>query len=420
MSINLAIKPAACSPKVESTCGACPSPAQEPLVVGAEASPMRPITLLQPGRILFGNGCVVDFVAHLTQLRLRNLFIVTSTAVVDSCGDVFARIEAAGIRARVYSAINAEPTVRMFEECLSVARREPIDGVIGLGGGSAMDVAKLVAALANGTQTVPEVFGINQLSGRSLFLACLPTTSGTGSEVSPNSILLDESCQLKKGVISPHLVPDVACVDPLLTCSVPPAVTAATGLDALTHCIEAYANRFAHPIVDVYALQGVKLIANHLLAAVADGSNVEARANLALGSLYGGLCLGPVNTAAVHALAYPLGSEFHIAHGISNAVLLPHVLRFNLSAMPERYADIALALGVKPASSPAATAERGINRIVELMARCPMSQRISEMGVPQDALPRLATAAMTVTRLLKNNPRTLTEADALEIYRAAW
>jgi alcohol dehydrogenase class IV len=386
----------------------------------AEASALRPITLLQPGRILFGNGCVADFVAHLAQLRLRNIFIVTSSAVLDSCANVFAQIEAAGIRARIYSAVNAEPTVRMFEDCLAAARREAFDGVIGLGGGSAMDVAKLVAALANSTQTVPEVFGINQLSGRGLFLACLPTTSGTGSEVSPNSILLDESCQLKKGVISPYLVPDVACVDPLLTCSVPPAVTAATGLDALTHCIEAYANRFAHPAVDVYALQGIKLIANHLLAAVADGSNTEARANLSLGSLYGGLCLGPVNTAAVHALAYPLGSEFQIAHGISNAVLLPHVLRFNLSAAPERYADIALALGVQPAGSPAATAERGIQRIVEIMARCPMAQRISEMGVPAEALPRLAKAAMTVTRLLKNNPRTLTEADALAIYRAAW
>jgi len=198
------------------------------------------------------------------------------------------------------------------------------------------------------------------------------------------------------------------------------AVTAATGLDALTHCIEAYANRFAHPTVDVYALQGIQLISEHLLAAVTDGGNVEARAKLSLGSLYGGLCLGPVNTAAVHALAYPLGSEFHIAHGISNAVLLPHVLRFNLPAATQRYADIAIALGVQPGSSALATAERGIGRIVELMARCPMQRRISEMGVPQDALPRMAKAAMTVTRLLKNNPRVLAEEDALAIYRAAW
>ena len=422
MSINLAIEPAVRTLTVESTGGGS-RPAATGLALrgdGAENSPMRPITLLQPGRILFGNGCVSDFVAHLAQLRLSDVFIVTSSAVLDSCGEVFAKIESAGIRSRVYSAVNAEPTVRMFEDCLAVARSGPLDGVIGLGGGSAMDVAKLVAALANSKQTVPEVFGINQLSGRGLFLACLPTTSGTGSEVSPNSILLDESCQLKKGVISPHLVPDVACVDPLLTCSVPPAVTAATGLDALTHCIEAYANRFAHPAVDVYALAGIRLIASHLLAAVADGSNTEARSNLSLGSLYGGLCLGPVNTAAVHALAYPLGSEFHIAHGVSNAVLLPHVLRFNLSAAPERYADIALALGVQPASSLTATAERGIARIVEIMARCPMAQRIAEMQVPPDALPRLAKAAMTVTRLLKNNPRTLTEEDALQIYRAAW
>jgi len=416
MSINLAIEPPACSPKVELTGSLGVSPA----LISPANEAVRTITLLQPGRILFGNGCVSDFVGHLVQLGLRNLFIVTSPSVVSSCADVFAKIEAAGIRSRIYSKINAEPTVRMFEECLAAARREPIDGVIGLGGGSPMDVAKLVAALAGGTQTVTEVFGINQLRGRGLFLACLPTTAGTGSEVSPNSILLDESCQLKKGIISPHLVPDVACVDPLLTGSVPPAVTAATGLDALTHCIEAYANKFAHPTVDIYALQGIRLISKHLLAAVTDGRNTEARANLALGSLYGGLCLGPVNTAAVHALAYPLGSEFHIAHGISNAVLLPHVLRFNLSAAVDRYADIAVALGAEAGSSSMATAQRGIGRIVELMARCPMQRRISEMGVPKEALPRLAKAAMTVTRLLKNNPRVLAEEDALQIYQAAW
>ncbi len=382
---------------------------------------IRPITLLQPGRILFGNGCLADFVAHLGQLGLRNLFIVTSAPVLGSCAGFFSKLDAAGIRARIYSDINAEPTVKMFEACLAAARSEPLDGVIGLGGGSAMDVAKLVAALAeSGSQPVRDIFGINLLAGRKLFLACLPTTSGTGSEVSPNSILLDESAQLKKGVISPFLVPDVACVDPVLTFSVPPAVTAATGLDALTHCIEAYANRFAHPTVDLYALQGIRLIADNLLAAIADGNNAEARANMALGSLYGGLCLGPVNTAAVHALAYPLGSEYHVAHGISNAVLLPHVLRFNLPAAPERYAQIALALGVEPAATATVTAERGIQKLEQMISCCPMHTRVAEFGVPKDALPRLAKAAMTVTRLLKNNPRTLTEDDALHIYLAAW
>lgn len=420
MSTNLAIEPPTCSPKVESTGAARVMPVPASPAEGAEKSGLRAITLLQPGRILFGDGCVSDFVAHLAQRRLRNVFIVSSPSLAAVCADMVGKLEATGMRARVYSQINAEPTVRMFEECLAVASREPMDGVIGVGGGSPLDVAKLVAALAGSAQKVADVFGINQLQGRGLFLACVPTTAGTGSEVSPNAILLDESCQLKKGVISPHLVPDVACVDPLLTHSVPPSVTAATGLDALTHCIEAYANKFAHPMVDVYALEGIRLIGKNLLAAVADGRNADARAKLSLGSLYGGLCLGPVNTAAVHALAYPLGSEFHIAHGISNAVLLPHVLRFNLSAAAERYADIALALGVQPGASVMATAERGIARIVELMARCPMQRRISEMGVPREAMPRLAKAAMTVTRLLKNNPRTVTEQDALEIYGAAW
>lgn len=420
MSTNLAIQPPTNSPKVESVGASGVLPAPVAPASAAEITGIRPITLLQPGRILFGDGCVSEFVTHLAQRRLQNVFIVTSSSLTSVCADAFAKIEAVGIRARVYSQIDSEPTVRMFEDCLAVARREPIDGVIGIGGGSPLDVAKLVAALAGGSQTVAQVFGINQLEGRGLFLGCAPTTAGTGSEVSPNAILLDESCQLKKGVISPYLVPDVACVDPQLTHSVPPAVTAATGLDALTHCIEAYANKFAHPVVDGYALQGIRLIAESLRTAVVDGKNATARAKLSLGSLYGGLCLGPVNTAAVHALAYPLGSEFHIAHGISNAVLLPHVLRFNLSAAVERYADIALALGVQPGASAMATAERGIARIVELMARCPMQRRISEMGVPREALPRMAKAAMTVTRLLKNNPRVVTEEDALEIYGAAW
>ena len=207
------------------------------------------------------------------------------------------------------------------------------------------------------------------MHGRELPLVCLPTTAGTGAEVSPNAILLDEADELKKGVVSPHLVPDAAFVDPLLTISVPPAVTAATGLDALTHCIEAYANKFAHPIVDTYALQGIRLISANLVRAVRNGNDIEARAALALGSLYGGLCLGPVNTAAVHALAYPLGGRFHIAHGVSNALLLPHVLRFNFSAAPERYAEIAVALGVARNGSDLGTAEQGVEFLSQLIAR---------------------------------------------------
>jgi alcohol dehydrogenase class IV len=277
-----------------------------------------------------------------------------------------------------------------------------------------------VAALAGSHQKASDVFGINVLKERKLFLVCLPTTAGTGSEVSPNSILLDEEAQLKKGVISPHLVPDAAFVDPLLTLSVPATVTAATGLDALTHCIEAYANNFAHPMVDLHALEGMRLIGANLLRAVQNGADAEARAALALGSLYGGMCLGPVNTAAVHALAYPLGGRFRIAHGASNALLLPHVLKFNLSSAPKRYAEIALALGVDREMSDEDTAISGFERISDLSRECGVPQSLREFGIARDAIPAMARAAMQVTRLLKNNPRPLNESDAAGIYEQCY
>src|SRR5581483_9648585 len=176
-----------------------------------------------------------------------------------------------------------------------------------------------------------------------------------------------EQDQLKKGVISPHLVPDAAYVDPLLTLGVPPAVTGATGIDALTHCIEAYVNRLAHPMIDLVALEGTRLIAHSLRAAFSDGTDIAARTNVALGSLYGGLCLGPVNTGAVHALSYPLGGEFHVAHGVANAVLLPHVIEFNVPAAPARYAQIGRALGAEESGAEADVAARGLRLLRELV-----------------------------------------------------
>jgi alcohol dehydrogenase class IV len=303
---------------------------------------------------------------------------------------------------------------------LAAARSAQVDGVLGIGGGSAIDVAKLAAALYDGGQSAHEVFGIGLLRRRALPLVCLPTTAGTGAEVSPNAILLDEADELKKGVVSPHLVPDAAYVDPALTVSVPPAVTAATGLDALTHCIEAYANKHSHPIVDTWALQGIRLISGHLVRAVRDGSDMEARSALALGSLFGGLCLGPVNTAAVHALAYPLGGKYHIAHGVANSLLLPHVLRFNLPAAPQRYAEIAAALGVPHHENPSIMAEQGLDFLVRLSTDCGVAQRLSALGIDRGEIPGLAASAMKVTRLLVNNLRPLTEADAASIYDEAW
>jgi alcohol dehydrogenase class IV len=381
---------------------------------------MNPITLFQPPRIVFGNGCAPQCADHLAALGAKRLLVVTSTPLLPTIGAILTALDAAGVTAIQAPGVDREPTCGLFEEILAVARAERVNGVLGIGGGSAIDVAKLAAALHDGGQSAQEVFGIGLLRRRSLPLVCLPTTAGTGAEVSPNAILLDEAEALKKGVVSPHLVPDAAYVDPLLTVSVPPAVTAATGLDALTHCIEAYANRHSHPIVDTWALQGIKLIAANLARAVRDGGDREARGALALGSLFGGLCLGPVNTAAVHALAYPLGGQFHIPHGVANSLLLPHVLRFNLPAAPQRYAEIAAALGVGPDGSAAGMAAQGVEFLVRLSKECGVAQSLSSLGIARGDIPGLAAAAMKVTRLLDNNPRPLTQADAERIYAEAW
>jgi alcohol dehydrogenase class IV len=208
--------------------------------------------------------------------------------------------------------------------------------------------------------------------------------------------------------------------DPELTYSMPPGVTAATGIDAMVHCLEAYANRHAHPIVDVYALEGVRRIGRSIETAVRDGRDRAARADVMLGALYGGLCLGPVNTAAVHALSYPLGGEYRVPHGVANSLLLTHVFRFNLPAMPGRYADLAVALGCPRTATDLATAEAGLRRLEELARDCGIPRCLRDVGVPESDLPRLAREAMKVTRLLRNNPRDLTAADAEHIYRAAY
>lgn len=383
---------------------------------------MLPVILQQPRRLLFGNGVLQNATDEFALAGKRRLFVVSSTPVL-ATEPVAAALEnwrAAGLAVGIAPAVDREPEIALFEKILAAASTFAPDAVIGLGGGSPLDIAKLTAALLDGAQNVRETFGIGLLKKRAIWLACIPTTAGTGADVSPNAILLDESDKLKKGVISPHLVPDIAICDPSLTLSLPPPVTAASGIDALVHCMEAHANKHAHPAVDVYALEGIRRISRSIRKAVHNGSDIDARSDVMLGALYGGLCLGPVNTAAVHALSYPLGGEYRIAHGVANSLLMPHVFRFNLPAMPERYAAIAIALGCPPSPTPLATAEAGLARLAELSRACGIPQRLRDTGIPETELPRLAQEAMKVTRLLKNNPRELTAADALGIYKAAY
>ena len=381
---------------------------------------MKPITLLQPQKIVFGTGCLQTFVDDYLRLGYKHLFVVTAPPIMPLIVDTMMQLATAGVGYTIYSDIKAEPTVNDFKKIRRLARSFKADSVVGIGGGSVLDMAKLVATLHQSGQRVEDCFGTGLIRKKGLWLACLPTTAGTGSEVSPNAILLDERDHLKKGVVSPFLMADAAYVDPKLTWTVPAKVTADTGMDALTHCIEAYTNKFAHPAIDIYALQGIRLIAANLEKAVKNGQDVEAREALALGSLYGGLCLGPVNTAAVHALSYPLGGEYHIPHGLSNAILLPSVMKFNMPANVRRHAEVAIALGVTPGANDEETAQRGVDFIDRLAEAVGIPKTLTELNIPQTAVDTMAKAAMQVQRLLKNNPREVTEQDARDIYNSLY
>ena len=393
---------------------------------------MKAITLLQPQKIVFGTGCIETFTEDYKKMGLQRLMVLTAPPILPLIEEPLASLKAAGVSIETCQDILAEPTVNDFKKILEAARQFKADSVVGIGGGSVLDVTKLVAAFINSDQQVEDCFGTGFIKRKGLWFACLPTTAGTGSEVSPNAILLDERDHLKKGIVSPYLIADAAYVDPKLTWTVPAKVTADTGMDALTHCIEAYTNKFAHPSVDIYALQGIRLIAANLERAVtlardykpADLSDnpdyVEAREALAFGSLYGGLCLGPVNTAAVHALSYPLGGEFHIPHGLSNAILLPSVMKFNMPSNVKRHAEVAIAMGCEPGKNDEETAQRGVDFIYRLAAAVGIPDKLTALGIPQTAVPGMAKAAMQVQRLLKNNPREVTEQDARDIYNSLY
>jgi alcohol dehydrogenase len=281
---------------------------------------------------------------------------------------------------------------------------------LGIGGGSVLDVTKVAAIVAARNCTPESLIGTNQVPGPGIPTVLVPTTAGTGSEVTSIAVLSDEVADLKRGVVSDFLLADHAVIDPQLCLTLPPGPTAYTGMDTLTHAIEAYTNRFAVPLINGFALEATRLVSRHLRGAVRDGANEQARYGMSLASLLGGLCLCPVGAAAVHALAYPLGGRFHVPHGVANSLLLPHVMRFNAPVAESRHRELAQAMG----------AEDAVAAVVELSRAVGTSRQMREFGVEERHLPEMASAAVQVQRLLKNNPRELTERDALTIYQQAW
>jgi len=383
---------------------------------------MNSFTFTTTRSLLCEPGASHNLAAHVQSLGIRRPFLVTDRGVLATgiLQPALDSLSGAGLELAVFADVVADPPEAVVLDALAQARAHQCDGVIGFGGGSPMDTAKLVALLSAGEQSLQQVYGVGNATGKRLPLIQIPTTAGTGSEVTPIAIVTTGETT-KMGVVAPQLLPDLAILDATLTTGLPGPVTAATGIDAMVHAIEAYTSKVRkNPYSDMLAREALRLLSANLHTAVHQGDNVEARSSMLLGAMLAGQAFANAPVAAVHALAYPLGGIFHIPHGLSNSLVLPHVMRFNLPAARELYAELAPL--VLPAGRPAKKDPAGalIDYLVELSESVLLPQRLRDGNIPEQAIERLAADAMLQQRLLVNNPREVNEADARAIYQAAW
>ena len=328
-------------------------------------------------------------------------------------------------KVEIFEDVEADPSLKTLENAIEVGKKINATGVIGFGGGSSMDVAKLASLILGSNEEIDEAWGVANAKGPRLPLVLVPTTAGTGSEVTPISIITVGE-EEKKGVSSPIILPDLAILDPDLTLGLPAHTTAATGIDAMVHAIEGYAsaNKNNNPISKMLAVEALKLLGGSIEKAVFEGADIQARSNMLIGAMLAGKSFANSPVAAVHALAYPIGGTFHISHGLSNSLVLPYVLRFNSvsNKATKDYSEIA------PFAFPDINTNQGnqavcsefIDRLEQLSKKLGLPQRLRDVNIPKEACKKMASDAMKQTRLLVNNPREVTEADALNIYESAW
>jgi alcohol dehydrogenase class IV len=375
--------------------------------------------------IIFGEGAL-GRIGEVAAAKLGGKLLIVSDAGVVKAGLVAPALHSlarAGVETALFSDVVADPPEAIVLAAVEAGRALGATGVIGLGGGSSLDVAKLAALILRSGERLADIYGVGNVKGPRLPLMLIPTTAGTGSEVTPISIVTTGEIE-KKGVVSPVILPDVALLDPELTLGLPPAVTAATGVDAMVHAIEAFTSASANnnPVSRALAKEALALLGANIRNAVSYGGDRAARGAMLLGSLLAGQAFANSPVGAVHALAYPLGGIFHLPHGLSNALVLPEVIRFNLPAASAAYAELApiifpeLGEMAGEAQRAAAFAES----LADLSREIGLPPRLRDVGIPEEALPRLASEAMKQTRLLVNNPRPVAEADAFAIYGAAW
>jgi alcohol dehydrogenase len=374
-------------------------------------------------KIAFGVGSFDNLPDYLGELKARHPLVVIDPALAASglqekVQDLLGK---KGIKATIYDKVEPEPPLELADAGAKAAIKGNCDAVIGIGGGSAMDCAKAIAVLAANKGKAVDYLGLGKVPGPGLPKIMVPTTAGTGSEVTFTSVFIRKNLKKKEGMNSPYLYPELAVLDPLLTLSLPPQPTATTGLDALCHAIESYTSINASPMSEMISLEAIMLIAENLRTCVHDGKNLAAREQMLLGSLYAGLGLANAGVTAVHSLSYPLGGKYGVPHGLANTLLLPHVMAYNLPGALEKFVDIAEAMGeITEGLAVRDAAELAVEAVHHLIEDCDVNICLEDLEIPEEEFEELAKVALTVARPLENNPRKVTLEDAVDIYRAAY
>lgn len=373
------------------------------------------------GNIIFGNGAIENIGAEAVKLKATKALVLTDSGVMKTgiASRVKELLEKEQVEAKIFDRVEPEPSIESFEECLAISK-DNFNLIVGVGGGSSIDMSKLISIMATNPGKVQDYFGENLVGKRGLPKIAVPTTAGTGSEVTQIGILTDKQKELKIGVVSPFNLPDVAIVDPVLTINMPQSVTAATGMDALAHAIEAYTSLNSDLLTDILAEKAIELISQNLRTAVSNGADVGARHAQSCGSLMAGLAFANAGVTAVHALAFPVGGMFHVPHGVANAILLPYVMEFNYIARLGKFARVARLMGEKVEGlSLRESAQKTITALRQLSQDIGIPQRLREVGVSEDAITQLTEGASTVTRLLVKNPRRIGNEDIFQIFKKA-
>ncbi len=374
-------------------------------------------------RILFGIGSVEKTGIEAQLLKAKKILIITDPGIIQSglLDIVEKSLQSVGLSSTLFDGVEPDPRIEVVEKSVQIAKREGIDLIIGYGGGSSLDIAKVTSIMITNLSKIENYFGIDLVPNPGVPLILIPTTAGTGSEVTPIAILSDTKDKLKKGIVSPTLFPEVAIVDPKLTIGLPPSVTAFTGMDALSHAIEAYYSVNATHLTDLLSFRAMELLSKNLRVAYAYGENLVARANMMEGSLLAGIAFANAGVGAVHAFGYPLGGEFHLAHGLTSTLMLPYVMRYNILGCPNKFAQMAKAFGEKVEDlSDLDAAEMAVKFVEHLSDDLRVPRKLRDVEVPESAIPALAEGAMKVTRLLANNPRKIFLDDAIAIYTFAY